>query len=959
MSNILLNNGDGVTVLDSTNTKAVPIDGEGRGIVNTYEDIANIRNPYLYMRVIVRNDSQDGTHLKGEYIITSLTNIGKVDVNGIKSFKEYVAESDPNVPAHVKAITQQNITDWNNKSNFSGNYNDLTNKPIIPNVSNKVDKSSTSGLLKNDGTVDTETQTKAANAIEMPDGATEEKVLGYENGAVSWVPKPSNGQDGLSAFELAKQNGYQGDDVSAWLASLKANIGAFKFVNYDSSAESTFTSGGIGTSYTGTIDSLTAGTDTDKTVVLLMNNDATMPTKTMMIVTEDDGNGGYQFVYAGNLNNAIPSNTLTENDIDSTQLSNPAPNALAKATDVKELKDKFSETTQVTDYTQANGYIAGESSETSGGVAYSAGDVVSSTTYKYATFNVESASKIWFIGVLLRSSSNSKAGYAFYDDNDNVIEAHKFDKDTTASETVLKEYLLEVPANAKNFKTVVWMAQTPLDTSVFYFYKYYDVEYVKTRDFNYVKDDVLHTDKTIEIASIVAGKYINSNPGISTSTLGSNTPSIAFYYIKDKKNLKVHVPRVGNSYSRNYAYSNDLIESGSLYMPEELVTGTANEQTYIVENTANYNYLVLTYVPNAGNPTVREPNAIEELDNKFDSYSETDQRIIDSMAANKKSDVYDKVRPLKVLFIGNSFATYTAEKLPQVFAALGYDITIGVSYIGGGRLSQYDDLKNSSDTTKYVKYKGGKWIYISTNTSKLAAYNSTQRYSIGDTCNYNGKGYRCIEAITVPEVFNVNHWEICTASTTLIDKLNDENWDVVFFIQGSAYAGLYSSYEPYFTSLLKWLPKKIQSLGYKVGWFMPWAWSTARIEDPSIGDGTTNHDGGATNAEMYANICSATESNINAHTNEITFFAPCGTAVENQLNYYDNVWSDGQHLNNNGYYAAALTLFGVLAPYFYKYNLEDLEWQDGIGMGQNSFANAKVSALNALTSPFEMTEISE
>ena len=42
------------------------------------------------------------------------------------------SEADPTVPSHVKSITQQNINDWNNKSSFSGSYNDLTNKPTIP-----------------------------------------------------------------------------------------------------------------------------------------------------------------------------------------------------------------------------------------------------------------------------------------------------------------------------------------------------------------------------------------------------------------------------------------------------------------------------------------------------------------------------------------------------------------------------------------------------------------------------------------------------------------------------------------------------------------------------------------------------------------------------------------------------------------------------------------------------------
>ena len=42
------------------------------------------------------------------------------------------SETDPTVPTYVKNISQTDITNWNNKSNFSGNYNDLTNKPTIP-----------------------------------------------------------------------------------------------------------------------------------------------------------------------------------------------------------------------------------------------------------------------------------------------------------------------------------------------------------------------------------------------------------------------------------------------------------------------------------------------------------------------------------------------------------------------------------------------------------------------------------------------------------------------------------------------------------------------------------------------------------------------------------------------------------------------------------------------------------
>lgn len=41
-------------------------------------------------------------------------------------------ETDPTVPNYVKNIKEQDINNWNNKSEFSGDYNDLTNKPTIP-----------------------------------------------------------------------------------------------------------------------------------------------------------------------------------------------------------------------------------------------------------------------------------------------------------------------------------------------------------------------------------------------------------------------------------------------------------------------------------------------------------------------------------------------------------------------------------------------------------------------------------------------------------------------------------------------------------------------------------------------------------------------------------------------------------------------------------------------------------
>lgn len=85
--------------------------------------------------------TSDYTHLTNKPSINNVTLSGNKSLNdlGIQPAGNYLTEeTDPTVPSHVKNITQANITSWNNKSDFSGNYNDLTNKPTIPVVPTNV-----------------------------------------------------------------------------------------------------------------------------------------------------------------------------------------------------------------------------------------------------------------------------------------------------------------------------------------------------------------------------------------------------------------------------------------------------------------------------------------------------------------------------------------------------------------------------------------------------------------------------------------------------------------------------------------------------------------------------------------------------------------------------------------------------------------------------------------------------
>lgn len=59
-------------------------------------------------------------------------------------FMTSYTETDPTVPTHVKNITQQDINRWNDASGsgFSGDYNDLINKPTIPTTTSQLSNNS-------------------------------------------------------------------------------------------------------------------------------------------------------------------------------------------------------------------------------------------------------------------------------------------------------------------------------------------------------------------------------------------------------------------------------------------------------------------------------------------------------------------------------------------------------------------------------------------------------------------------------------------------------------------------------------------------------------------------------------------------------------------------------------------------------------------------------------------------
>lgn len=127
----------------------INIEGGGSTGTSDYESLQN--KPSINNIDLIGNKTLNelGIQPKGNYANSGDIPTKLSELTNDCSFID--AEADPTVPTHVKNITQANIENWNNKSNFSGNYNDLTNKPTIPSEVTETIVSNW-GFTKNTGT---------------------------------------------------------------------------------------------------------------------------------------------------------------------------------------------------------------------------------------------------------------------------------------------------------------------------------------------------------------------------------------------------------------------------------------------------------------------------------------------------------------------------------------------------------------------------------------------------------------------------------------------------------------------------------------------------------------------------------------------------------------------------------------------------------------------------------------
>ena len=118
-------------------------------------------------------------------------------------------ETDPVFLASIAAgITSADITKWNNKSDFSGDYNDLTNKPAIPVVPSKV-----SAFINDAGYLSTETDPTVPSWAKAP---AKPAYTASEVGALpdtTEIPSKTSDLDNDSGFTTKTYVDEQDDDI--------------------------------------------------------------------------------------------------------------------------------------------------------------------------------------------------------------------------------------------------------------------------------------------------------------------------------------------------------------------------------------------------------------------------------------------------------------------------------------------------------------------------------------------------------------------------------------------------------------------------------------------------------------------------------------------------------------------------------------------------------------------------
>ena len=225
------------TLTDGTTSEFYIKNGEagggGGGGTSNYNDLTNkpsINNVTLTgnkttsdLGINIPTATSDLTNDSG--FITSSSLPTKVsDLTNDAGYITSYTETDPVFTASAASgITSTDITNWNNKSDFSGSYNDLTNKPTIPTVNN-----AKLTIQKNGTTVKTFTANASSNVTANITVPTTTNELTNDSGYITKsVSDLTNYTPTSSLATVATSGSYNDLSNTPTIPTVPTNISAF------------------------------------------------------------------------------------------------------------------------------------------------------------------------------------------------------------------------------------------------------------------------------------------------------------------------------------------------------------------------------------------------------------------------------------------------------------------------------------------------------------------------------------------------------------------------------------------------------------------------------------------------------------------------------------------------------------------------------------------------------------
>jgi hypothetical protein len=217
-------------------------------------------------------------------------------------------------------------------------------------------------------------------------------------------------------------------------------------------------------------------------------------------------------------------------------------------------------------------------------------------------------------------------------------------------------------------------------------------------------------------------------------------------------------------------------------------------------------------------------------------------------------------KPLKLLAITSSFGLNTTEYLYDIATAEGHtEVIIGRLYIGASTLKKHVSMaqSNAAGYTYYKKEAAGDWVI--------------------------------------------------KEKATMLEGIQDEDWDIIFLQQSAAESGLVDTYGDYITTLIDHVNQHKTNPDAKFIWNMTWAYQSDSLQPVFIGDFKSDQ------MFMYQSIVKAVNEKV-VPRNDIAAIIPTGTAIQNMRTSYfgDNFTQDTYHLNVYGSTVAGYTLYATL-----------------------------------------------